>query len=68
MVFLMGEFDYVCGNYAEEVLSLLDVKKKDKKKACEKIAEICLRASYTIYLCRNNNVWTDDWELVKRPS
>jgi len=49
-------------------LNHLDVKMKDKKKACAKIAEISLRASYTIYLCRNNNVWTDDWELVKRPS
>ncbi|XP_063677760.1 sushi, von Willebrand factor type A, EGF and pentraxin domain-containing protein 1-like [Bolinopsis microptera] len=45
----------------------LNVNNKEKKKACMKIAEISLRASYTIYLSRNNTIWTDDWELVKRP-
>ncbi|XP_063689202.1 uncharacterized protein LOC134822224 [Bolinopsis microptera] len=45
----------------------LNVKTKEKKKACMKIAEISLRASYTIYLSRNTTIWTDDWELVKRP-
>jgi len=55
-------------NYSlQTFMNHLNVKTKEKKKACMKIAEISLRASYTIYLSRNTTIWTDDWELVKRP-
>ena len=54
-------------NYSlQTFMNHLNVKTKEKKKACMKIAEISLRASYTIYLSRNTTIWTDDWELVKR--
>ena len=46
----------------------IGLKTREKKKACQKAAEVALRASYTIYLSRANKIWSDNWDLTERPS
>ena len=41
------------------------IPKHQKKKALNEVAVIALRCSYTIWLSRDNRIWSDNYNLVK---
>ena len=49
------------------LFNFFKVPKHLKKKALNEAAMIALRCSYTIWLSRDNRIWSSNYELVKRP-
>ena len=49
------------------LFNFFDIPRHQKKKALNEVAVIALRCSYTIWLSRDNRIWSSNYELVKRP-
>ena len=49
------------------LFNFFNIPRHQKKKALNEVAVIALRCSYTIWLSRDNRIWSSNYELVKRP-
>ena len=49
------------------LFNFFEIPRHQKKKALNEVAVIALRCSYTIWLSRDNRIWSSNYELVKRP-
>ena len=49
------------------LFNFFNIPRHRKKKALDEVAVIALRCSYTIWLSRDNRIWSSNYELVKRP-
>ena len=49
------------------MFNFFNINRAQKKRTLNISAVVSLKASYTIWLSRNNKIWCDNWELAKRP-
>ncbi len=49
------------------LFNYFNIPRQRKKKALNEVAVIALRCSYTIWLSRDNRIWSSNYELVRRP-
>ena len=49
------------------LFNFFNIPRHRKKKALNEVAVIALRCSYTIWLSRDNRIWSSNYELVRRP-
>ncbi len=64
-------FEVGCRGFYHHTLphlfNFFELPRHQKKKALNEVAVIALRCSYTIWLSRDNRIWSSNYELVKRP-